>query len=164
VCDTVICPARVSNEVSKNAEALAKKTMESLEGAGVFGIEMFLLKDGKIVINEIAPRVHNSGHHSIESSPTSQFEQHIRAIVGLPLGATELISRAVVMKNILGVKDGTGTPEGMSEALKISGASIHMYGKQRSRPGRKMGHITVMGESVEECLEKVNQARDAIVI
>lgn len=164
VCDTVIVPARASVKSQDNAEELAVRTMELLKGAGVFGIEMFLVNDDNVLVNEIAPRVHNSGHYSIEASITSQFEQHIRAITGLPLGATDLLSKAVVMKNILGERHGSGFPEGLDEALKISGVSIHMYGKAESRPGRKMGHITVTGESVEECLKKAEAARKAIVI
>jgi 5-(carboxyamino)imidazole ribonucleotide synthase len=164
ICDTVIAPARVPQKVQDMARKLAVKTMESLQGAGVFGIEMFLVKEDTVLVNEIAPRVHNSGHYTIEASTTSQFEQHIRAITGLPLGATDLLSKAVVMKNILGEKNGPGVPEGLSDALSLPGVSIHMYGKHESRPGRKMGHITVMGETVEECLEKAEKAREAITI
>ncbi len=164
ICDTVIVPARVNEKAEENATKLAIESMESLKGAGVFGIEMFLLKNDNVLVNEIAPRVHNSGHYSIEATPTSQFEQHIRAITGLPLGATDLLPKAVVMKNILGERHGSGFTEGLGEALKIPGVSVHMYGKNESRPGRKMGHITVMGESVEECLRKAEEARKAIVI
>ena len=164
ICDTVIVPARASASAQENARRLAVKTMESLRGAGVFGIEMFVINDDNVLVNEIAPRVHNSGHYSIEASVTSQFEQHIRAITGLPLGITELLTKAVVMKNILGEKNGPGNAYGLEKALKIPGVSVHMYGKHESRPGRKMGHITVMGETVEECLRKVKAARKAIVI
>lgn len=164
ICDTVIVPARASQEAQETARMLAIKTMKSLRGAGVFGIEMFVINDDNVLVNEIAPRVHNSGHYSIEASITSQFEQHIRAITGLPLGATELVTKAVVMKNILGEKNGPGFPERLGEALKIPGVSIHMYGKAESRPGRKMGHITVMGETVEECIKKAEAARKCILI
>ncbi len=138
--------------------------MSHLLGAGVFGIEMFLKKDDTILVNEIAPRVHNSGHYSIEACVTSQFEQHIRAITNLPLGSTSLTSKAVVMKNILGEKNGKGYPLGMAYALGIPNVSVHMYGKHESRPNRKMGHITVIGENIGDCLRKANRARKALII
>jgi 5-(carboxyamino)imidazole ribonucleotide synthase len=164
VCDTVMAPARVSKTAAKNAELLAKKTVRKLKGAGVFGIEMFLVKGDKVLINEIAPRVHNSGHYTIEASVTSQFEQHIRAITGLPLGSTELITKSAVMKNILGTKEGPGHPLGIEKALKIPGISYHLYGKKDSRPGRKMGHITVVSDSLKDALEKANKARKLLSI
>ncbi len=164
VCDTVIVPAPVSKLAVKNAETLAKKVMKNMQGAGVFGIEMFLLKNNKVLVNEIAPRVHNSGHYTVESCVTSQFEQHIRAITGLPLGSTNLIVKAAVMKNILGEKNGDGFPEGLEKALKIPSVSIHIYSKKESRPGRKMGHIMVVGNSLKECLRKANKARRMLTI
>ncbi|MBP9716784.1 MAG: 5-(carboxyamino)imidazole ribonucleotide synthase [Candidatus Levybacteria bacterium] len=164
VCDTVIAPAKVSKKASKNATNLAKKTMKQLRGAGVFGIEMFLLKGDKVLINEIAPRVHNSGHYTIEANVTSQFEQHIRAITGLPLGSTDLMVKSAVMKNILGEFEGAGYPKGLDNALKISGVSYHLYNKKDSRVGRKMGHITVVGESEKLNLQKANKARKALII
>lgn len=164
VCDTVIAPAQISKKAWKNANNLAKKTIQQLKGAGVFGIEMFLTKNDTVLINEIAPRVHNSGHYTIEGNITSQFEQHIRAISDLPLGTTTLLYKAVVMKNILGEKQGPGFPKGLEKALKISGVSVHIYGKHESRPGRKMGHITVVGNSINECLRKANKARKMLVI
>ncbi len=164
ICDTVIAPARVSKALQEKAKKLAEKTVSYLQGRGVFGIEMFLTKDNKILINEIAPRVHNSGHYSIEASVTSQFEQHIRAVCGLPLGSTDIITKAVVMKNILGKNHGNGFPRGIEKALLIPGVSLHIYGKRESRPQRKMGHITVVGNSVDECLRKANQARKMLTI
>ncbi len=169
ICDTVIVPSLTSKTVQEKAQKLAIKTVQKLHGAGVFGIEMFLtpttsLGQAKILVNEIAPRVHNSGHYTIESAVTSQFEQHIRAIMGLPLGKTTLLCKAVVMKNILGEKQGNGFPKGLEKALKIPNVSIHMYGKKQSRPGRKMGHITVVGNTIEECLKKANKARKALTI
>lgn len=125
---------------------------------------MFLLKGNKVLINEIAPRVHNSGHYTIEAAITSQFEQHIRAITGLPLGSTEMTVKSAVMKNILGTSIGDGYPKGVDKLLKIPGASYHMYNKKESRPGRKMGHITVVGNNVDECLKKANKARRVLSI
>lgn len=164
VCDTVIAPAVVSKKAIKNASSLAKKTMKQLKGAGVFGIEMFLLKNDKVLVNEIAPRVHNSGHYTIEASVTSQFEQHIRAITGLPLGSTDLVVKSAVMKNILGEKEGSGFPKGLEKALKIPGVSYHLYNKKESRVGRKMGHITVVGDLVKINLQKANKARKMLKI
>lgn len=164
VCDTVIAPAVVSKKAIKNASGLAKKTMKQLKGAGVFGIEMFLLKNDKVLVNEIAPRVHNSGHYTIEASVTSQFEQHIRAITGLPLGSTDLVVKSAVMKNILGEKEGSGFPKGLEKALKIPGVSYHLYNKKESRVGRKMGHITVVGDLVKINLQKANKARKMLKI
>lgn len=164
ICDTVIAPANISKKAHKNAETLAKKTIRVLQGAGVFGIEMFLLKNDTVYINELAPRVHNSGHYTIEGCVTSQFEQHIRAITGLPLGKTDLLPNAVVMKNILGKKLGNGFPKGLEKALKIPNVSVHLYGKKETRPGRKMGHITVVGENVEECLRRAERARKTLII
>ena len=164
ICDTVIAPAPISKSQYNDAQRLAKKVVSHLEGAGVFGIEMFLTINDNVLVNEIAPRVHNSGHYTIEGCITSQFEQHIRAITNLPLGNTDLISKAVVMKNILGEKNGNGMPRGIEKALAIPGVSLHIYGKKESRPNRKMGHITVIGNNIDECLEKANKARKMIII
>lgn len=164
ICDTVIAPARISEIVKKKTQKLAVKVISHLKGTGVFGIEMFLTINDNMLVNEIAPRVHNSGHYTIEGCVTSQFEQHIRAITNLPLGETDLISKTIVMKNILGEKNGNGIPFGIEKALKIPGVSIHIYGKRKSRPQRKMGHITVIGDSIDGCLRKVNKARRMISI
>lgn len=164
VCDSVISPAKISSKAIKNATNLARKTINKLKGAGVFGIEMFLTRDDRVLINEIAPRVHNSGHFTIEACVTSQFEQHIRAITGLPLGSTKQVSRAAVMKNILGTSQGSGFPKGLEKALRIPGVSYHLYGKNETRIGRKMGHITVVGDNVWDCLKKAEKARKALVI
>lgn len=164
VCDTVMAPAKISKIAKRNAQRVAKKTVGELKGAGLYGIEMFLTKDEKVLINEIAPRVHNSGHYTIEATVTSQFEQHIRAITGLPLGDTSMIVKAAAMKNILGTKIGPGVPGGIQKALKIPGVSLHIYGKKESRPGRKMGHITVVGDNLDVCLTKANRARKMLVI
>jgi hypothetical protein len=156
--------------IPKSAMALFKKSFPENDAhgvqmeAGVFGIEMFLTKDGKVLINEIAPRVHNSGHYTIEASVTSQFEQHIRAITGLPLGSTDLIVKSAVMKNILGEHEGSGHPKGIEKALKIPGVSYHLYNKKNSKIGRKMGHITVVGDSAKVNLQKANKARKALQI
>jgi len=142
---TTIVPARVEPSTVKAAEEVARETMKALEGAGVFGIEMFVDRKGGILINEIAPRVHNSGHYTIEACRTSQFEQHIRAITGMPLGDTTLLYSAV-MVNILGAPDLKGPYlwEGVDGARLIPGAFVHLYGKKESAPKRKLGHVTLV--------------------
>ena len=164
ICDTVIAPAPVSEKVQKKAQRLALKTMEVLQGAGVFGIEMFLKQDNTVLINEIAPRVHNSGHYTIEACITSQFEQHIRAISDLPLGKTTMKTKTAVMKNILGTTNGKGFPKGFAKALTVPGVSIHVYGKKDSRPARKMGHMTVVGDDYKVLLRKLKKARRSLLI
>jgi len=136
-----IAPARVSDDVISNAGDIAKKTMEVLKGAGVFGVEMFIDQDDKIIINEIAPRVHNSGHHTLQSCKTSQFEQHIRAILGLELGSTDLVHKTV-MYNILGPDGFEGKYKPVQ--LEKDGVYLKMYGKNVSKPQRKLGHFNVV--------------------
>ena len=150
-----IAPARVSEKITKNAEEIAEKTMNVLKGAGVFGIEMFVTQDDKVLINEIAPRVHNSGHHSLESSATSQFEQHLRAILGLELGDTTLMHKTI-MYNILGSQGFQGEYKPLE--IKENNVFLKMYGKKVSKPLRKLGHFNLVGknnETVDELLSKL---------
>jgi 5-(carboxyamino)imidazole ribonucleotide synthase len=143
---TTIVPARVEPSTVKDAEDVARETLKALQGAGVFGIEMFVDRKGGILINEIAPRVHNSGHYTIEACRTSQFEQHVRAITGMPLGDTSLLY-AAVMVNILGSPEirGPYVFEGVEAVSSIPGAHVHLYGKKESAPKRKLGHVTLTG-------------------
>ena len=136
-----IAPARVSDDVIRNAGEIAKKIMRVLNGAGVFGIEMFIDQNNKILINEIAPRVHNSGHHTLQSCKTSQFEQHLRAILGLDLGSTDLVHKTV-MYNILGPDGFEGKYKPVQ--LEKDGVYLKMYGKNVSKPQRKLGHFNVV--------------------
>ncbi len=136
-----IAPARVSDDVIRNAGEMAKKIMQVLNGAGVFGIEMFIDQNNKILINEIAPRVHNSGHHTLQSCKTSQFEQHLRAILGLDLGSTDLVHKTV-MYNILGPDGFEGKYKPVQ--LEKDGVYLKMYGKNVSKPQRKLGHFNVV--------------------
>ena len=136
-----IAPARVSDDVIRNAGEIAKKTMQVLNGAGGFGIEMFIDQNNKILINEIAPRVHNSGHHTLQSCKTSQFEQHLRAILGLDLGSTDLVHKTV-MYNILGPDGFEGKYKPVQ--LEKDGVYLKMYGKNVSKPQRKLGHFNVV--------------------
>jgi len=158
-----IAPARVIEEVSKKAEQIAEKTMTVLKGAGTFGIEMFVTQDNIIVINEIAPRVHNSGHHTLQSSETSQFEQHLRAILGLELGSTKLV-HPTIMYNILGAK----SFEGEYKAIILSESNVYlkMYGKKISKPLRKLGHFNLVaenGETVEQLLKKLEALKKKVL-
>ena len=161
---TTIAPARVSEEITKKAEKIAEKTMSVLNGAGVFGIEMFVTNNDNILINEIAPRVHNSGHHTLQSSKTSQFEQHLRAILGLELGDTKLLY-PTIMYNILGSKSFTG--EYNSPKIKEENVFLKMYGKDISKPMRKLGHINLIGqknESIGELLQKLEKIKEKTII
>jgi len=161
---TTIAPGRVSETVRKEAEKIAEKTMEVLHGAGVFGIEMFVTSDDEILINEIAPRVHNSGHHTLQSCNTSQFEQHLRAILGMELGDSS-IKTPTIMYNILGPK----TFQGEYNVLFKKQDNIHlkMYGKLESKPQRKIGHVNVVdveNRGIGELLKQVEDLKKNLVI
>ena len=129
-----------------------------------FTYKLFKTKNNQVLINEIAPRVHNSGHYTIEACVTSQFEQHIRAVTGLPLGKTEMIVPASVMINILGNRFGSANVSGMDKALAIPNVAVHIYNKKDTKPERKMGHITVTGKTITEALKKAKLARKYISI
>ena len=159
-----IAPSRTSNEVSEKAGKIASNTMDVLKGAGVFGIEMFVTQDDEIVINEIAPRVHNSGHHTLQSSKTSQFEQHLRAILGLDLGSTELLHNTI-MYNILGNLDF----QGEYKKIEISEKNIFlkMYEKKVSKPLRKLGHLNIVGfekQSIDELLTQLENIKGSVEV
>jgi len=164
ICHFVLAPAQISSLARKGAINLAIKTMKLLKGAGVFGIEMFKTPDDQVLVNEIAPRVHNSGHYTIEACATSQFEQHVRSVSGLPLGSTEMIVPAVVMVNILGKRQGPARLKGLKKALAIPGVSIHIYGKYETRPERKMGHMTVVDKTLNRALIKAKKAKNYVTI
>lgn len=150
VCHIVKAPADVSVEIASRARELAVRAVEAVGGVGSFGVEMFLSANGEIAINELAPRVHNSGHYTIEACDCSQFENHVRAVLGWPLGNPLMLSPTAVMVNLLGVEKTSGQPRGLENALRLTGARVHLYGKLMSGPGRKMGHITVLENSLEE--------------
>lgn len=162
ICHIVRVPAPIAPDVAERAQAVAVKAVEAVNGVGVFGVELFLLENGEIVYNEIAPRPHNSGHYTIEGCVTSQFENHIRAVLGWPLGSTDMIAPAAVMVNILGKRDGLVRPDGVKASLNVPGAHVHIYGKRESRIGRKMGHVTVVGESIEHAERLARQAADLV--
>lgn len=165
ILDETIVPARVSGEVHKKAHDIAWKVMEVFEGVGMFCVELFVTEDGSVLVNEVAPRPHNSGHYTIEGCLTSQFEQHIRAITGLPLGHVELLGPCV-MKNLLGQEGEFGKTrvEGLVECLSEPELKLHLYGKEETKAFRKMGHLTVLSSSIEEALEKVRRGYSQIKI
>ena len=158
-------PAQLADSQIAEAEALARKLVTKLEYVGLMAVEMFALKDGKLLINELAPRPHNSGHHTIRACMTSQYEQHLRAILGLPLGDTNLMIPAA-MVNILGEAGYTGPAkyEGMEEVLNMSGVYPHLYGKTQTKPHRKMGHITILDEDMERLKAKVGIVKDSLKV
>ena len=147
-------PARIPNDVAASAVALASKIAEALDHVGVMAVEMFMLHDESLLVNEIAPRVHNSGHYTLGACATSQFEQHVRAVCGLPLGPVTQLGPAV-MVNLLGDLWENGEPS-WSEITAIPGATLHLYGKPDARPGRKMGHYTVVGPGAEAAFSQAD--------
>ena len=158
-------PAEISHEIEKKAQEIASDVIEKLDMIGILAVEMFLTKSGDLLVNEIAPRPHNSGHHTIECCETSQFAQHLRAILGLPLGSTALIQPGAMI-NLLGEKGHTGTAiyEGLSELLNHPHVFPHLYGKEQTKPLRKMGHITITGNSIEEVKETAEKIKDLVHI
>lgn len=165
VLNRLLVPARIDDEIARAAQELAKRTVMALDGVGIFGVELFLTKAGELLVNEVAPRTHNSGHYTLEACATDQFEQHLRAVIGLPLGSTELLQPAVML-NLLGAEGYQGRPviEGLDKALAIPGVSVHLYGKATTRPHRKMGHVTVLDADLERACEKAAQVADIIQI
>lgn len=162
ICHLVRAPAPVSAAVAARAAAMARRAVEAIGGIGVFGVELFETADGGVLYNEIAPRPHNSGHYTIEGCITSQFENHLRAVLGLPLGSAAMTAPAAVMVNLLGTRNGPARADGLAEALAISGAHVHIYGKLASRVGRKMGHVTALGASIDEAERRACAAAEAL--
>jgi len=165
ICDIVVAPAKISKEIEKKAIDISTESIKVLDGVGIFGVELFLTKSGELLVNEIAPRPHNSGHYTVEACATSQFEQIIRAVTNLPLGSTKLISPSVMI-NVLGEEGYEGKPfiDGIHDALEIPELSFHFYGKTFTKPFRKMGHITVLDDDIEKALEKAIQAKNILKI
>lgn len=158
ICTEVLVPAPVKENIRERAESVARSVAELLSGSGTFGIELFLDRNGQVLVNEIAPRVHNSGHYTTEACRTSQFEQHIRAIAGLPLGDTSLVVPAAVMVNVLGKRDGPVQVKGTPDILAIPGVSLHLYGKSPTKVDRKMGHITATADTIETAQQNARRA------
>ncbi len=163
--DYLFSPAQITAAQSQRAEELALIVANKLDSAGIFAIEMFLTKDGDILVNETAPRAHNSGHHTIEASISSQFDQHLRILLGLPLGSTKSYP-AAAMINIVGSEGHTGAAQykGINEIAALENVYIHLYGKEITKPGRKMGHASVIGSEFNEVIDKINTIKDTIEV
>ena len=161
ILDMTIVPARISDDMINNAEKTAAAVMDVFDGVGTFCVELFVTKSGEIYVNEVAPRPHNSGHYTIEGCFASQFENHIRAITGLPLGSASLI-QPTVMVNLLGESDGAAQLGGLEETYLDSKVKVHFYGKSESKAGRKMGHFTVVGENLEEALKRAEKLKKIV--
>jgi 5-(carboxyamino)imidazole ribonucleotide synthase len=161
----LFCPASINWQISKMASDVAVQVAEALGIVGTLAVEMFLTKDGKILVNEVAPRVHNSGHQTIEGNVTSQFEQHLRAIMGLPLGNTH-VKQPAVMVNLLGEDgyDGPAQYKGLEEVLALDGVSIHLYGKQFTRPFRKMGHVTITDPDLQTARARAKKVKETLKV
>ncbi len=157
----LISPARIGSILEEKAEALARKVVQALDGPGLFAVELFMDAAGEIFVNEVAPRPHNSGHHTIEACYTSQYEQLARILVGLPLGSTELV-QAAGMVNLLGAKDFSGAYqlENLEKISALPGVYVHLYAKAESKPMRKMGHVSILAPTTEEVLEKAKYVTD----
>jgi 5-(carboxyamino)imidazole ribonucleotide synthase len=158
-------PSTLTPELEERAVAIAEKVINELEMVGLLAVEMFVTKDGNVLVNEIAPRPHNSGHQSIEGNISSQYENHLRAIFNMPAGDTSVIKPSV-MVNLLGEKgyNGPAVYEGLDEVLRIPGSYIHLYGKHETRPFRKMGHVTVLGDSLEDASLKAKRIQEILRI
>lgn len=161
----LICPANISQEIEEKAVELAMKTIAAYDICGLLAVELFLTKSGEILINEVAPRPHNSGHHTIDSCYTSQFQQHLRAIMNWPLGETKMKTPSV-MVNLLGADGFTGDAHyaGLNEVMALPGVNLHLYGKTLTKPYRKMGHATVLGENTVEAKKVAKEVQKKLVI
>ncbi|NNL08691.1 MAG: 5-(carboxyamino)imidazole ribonucleotide synthase [Croceitalea sp.] len=161
----VLCPARIEGKIAEKAQAVALKVSEYIGHIGLLAVELFQTQENEILVNEVAPRPHNSGHYSIEASYTNQFEQHLRAILNLPLGSTES-KVAGIMVNLVGSEGHTGDVvyENMEFVLKMSGVTPHIYGKKQTRPFRKMGHVTIVDKDMEKAREVAQKVKESIKV
>lgn len=159
----VICPARIGDEVAAKAQDVALQVSKAMKHVGLLAVELFQTEDDEILVNEVAPRPHNSGHYSIEGSYTNQFEQHLRAILGLPLGATES-KLAAIMVNLVGAEGHTGpvTYENIEKIMAMPGVTPHIYGKKETRPFRKMGHVTIINQDITEARRIAGEVKETI--
>ena len=159
----LLAPAQIESIIAQRAIEIATSLTEGLGMVGLLAVEMFVTKDGEVLVNEIAPRTHNSGHQSIESNMTSQFEQHLRAILNWPLGDTSLIISSAMI-NLLG-EDGYKGPavcQGLEEVLKVAGCHMHLYGKKITKPFRKMGHVTIRDKNMHQLMNKIDFVKKTI--
>lgn len=160
ICHELVMPARIPVEVAQRAVEVARTLADGIDAVGMLAVELFVTADGELAVNEIALRPHNSGHATIEGATTSQFHNHLRAVLDWPLGTTGMLAPYAVTVNILGVDD-TDVAARLPAALAVEGANVHLYGKS-SRPGRKIGHVTVLGDDAEEALRTARRAVDAL--
>jgi 5-(carboxyamino)imidazole ribonucleotide synthase len=158
-------PAQIEKEIAQQAEAIACKVITSLNMIGLLAVEMFVTKEGEVLVNEVAPRPHNSGHQTIEGNVTSQYEQHLRAILNLPMGSTALLAPSA-MVNLLGEEGFTGSAryEGLEEVLKAEGVYVHLYGKKTTKPFRKMGHVTIVDKDLNSLKKKANFVKQTLKV
>ncbi|MEO0330147.1 MAG: ATP-grasp domain-containing protein, partial [Bacteroidota bacterium] len=158
-------PANISTELAQKATDLAKKVIEELNMTGLLAVEMFLTRDGEILVNEVAPRPHNSGHHTIEGNATSQYAQHLRSILDLPLGSTNTLIPAA-MVNLLGEDGYTGEAQyqGLDKVLAVDGINVHLYGKKLTKPFRKMGHVTILDQNLDQLKEKAQFVKEHLKV
>lgn len=163
--EDLFCPANLTPEQFKVAEETAIKVINSFDMVGLLAVEFFIDKEGQVIINEVAPRPHNSGHHTIDAIVTSQLKQLLRAILGLPLGSTEILQNSVML-NLLGEPgfEGPVYYEGFTECMAMEGVKIHLYGKKQTRPFRKMGHVTILSESLEDAMRKAEQVKQKLKV
>jgi 5-(carboxyamino)imidazole ribonucleotide synthase len=161
----LFAPARISREIEVLAESIAMKLINDLEMVGLLAVEMFVTQSGQILVNEVAPRPHNSGHQTIEANATSQYEQHLRAILGLPLGDTHALMPSA-MVNLLGEPDHEGIAkyQGFEAVIAIPGVHVHLYGKKVTKPFRKMGHVTVVDKDVESLIQKATFVKETLKV
>ncbi|HEX3801267.1 MAG TPA: 5-(carboxyamino)imidazole ribonucleotide synthase [Solirubrobacteraceae bacterium] len=160
MCSWVVMPARITEQTGLEVETLARNLAHQIGLEGLMAIELFLARDGRLLVNELALRTHNTGHLHTEASTTSQFEQHLRAVLDLPLGVTTPLA-AAAMVNVVGPQDGSDPASHLDDALRVPGASIHLYGKS-ARPGRKLGHVTVCAATPEDALALAREAADRL--
>ena len=161
ICHELVMPARITDEIARHAVDIARRVAEGIDAVGILAVEQFVTPEGDVLVNEIAVRPHNSGHATIEGCATSQFTNHLRAILDWPLGATDLQAGVAVTVNVLGI-DGSDVAARVPAALAVEGARVHLYGKT-SRPGRKIGHVTVLGEDAGAALEAARRAAALLV-
>jgi 5-(carboxyamino)imidazole ribonucleotide synthase len=161
----LFAPAQLANDISLKAEKIAKEVIETLRMVGLLAVEMFVTKEGDVLVNEIAPRPHNSGHQTIEANITSQYEQHLRAILDLPLGSTQLIQPSA-MVNLLGEPghQGAARYQGFDDVVKVPGVHVHLYGKRYTKPFRKMGHVTIVDADFASLINKATFVKQTLKV
>ncbi|MDP9312192.1 MAG: 5-(carboxyamino)imidazole ribonucleotide synthase [Chloroflexota bacterium] len=162
ICHIVRAPAAIDAHTAEQATRIAQAAVAAVQGIGITAVELFVTPEHAVLINELAPRPHNSGHFSIDACVTSQFENHLRGVLGLPLGDPGLRAPAAVMVNLLGSRNGKLLPQGVEQALRLVDVHLHLYGKRETRIGRKLGHLTALGSSMEETELRARSASDMI--